>query len=144
MTDTRHIVLFGGTIGLDALTGLRFIPHRPYSGCRICGEVFQSEADRFPSDVFQANPREFDFDPTNVDLYALGMRKEWSHRHARTHSQRMHEALEASGLWATPEAAQKLASYGVIDLSDTILTDEHSDALMESSPIPVDDAEGGR
>lgn len=141
---TNHVILTGGAVGLETLTGLRFLPHRPFAGCRICGEVFQSEADRFPGDVFEANPREFDFQPSNVDLYALGMRREWSIKHAKKHSERMHQALADSGLWATPEAAQKLVSYGVIDLGDTIVTEstnEHSQALMESSPIPSNDAQ---
>ncbi len=139
---SRHVVLHGGAVGLDSLTGLRFLPHRPYSGCRICGAVFQSEADRFPSDVFEANPREFDFQPSNVSLYALGMRREWSVKHARTHSDRIHAALEASGLWATPEATERLASYGIINLGDTITSPEHEVALLDSTPIPTDDVEG--
>jgi len=138
----EHVILTGGAVGLETLTGLRFLPHRPFCGCKICGAVFQSEADRFPADVFEANPREFDFKPTNVDLYALGMRKEWSHKHAKTHSEAEHQALALSGNWATPEAAQRLVAFGVIDMSDGATSQEHSDALYESSPIPTDDAEG--
>lgn len=136
------MVLTGAAVGLDALPGLRFLPHRPFTGCRICGDVFQSEADRFPSDVFEANPREFDFNPHNVTLYATGMRKEWSIKHARKHSERMHQALAASGAWATPEAAVKLVAYGVVNLGDSMVSDEHEMALKESKPIPTDDAEG--
>jgi hypothetical protein len=135
-------VLTGGAIGLDALTGLRFLPHRPFAGCRVCGEVFQSEADRFPSDVFEANPREFDFNPNNVTLYATGMRHQWSLKHSKRHSQRMHDALAASGAWATPEAALKLVAFGVVNLGDSLVSDEHEAALSESSPVPVDDVEG--
>lgn len=138
---SRHVVLHGGAIGLETLSGLRFLPHRPYAGCRICGELFQSEADRFPHDVFEANPRQFDFLPANVDLYALGMRKEWSQKHARLHNEAQHERLANSGLWATPEAAAKLASYGVIAVSDAVMSQDHEAALKESSPIPVNDAE---
>ena len=138
----NSFVLTGAAVGLDALTNLRFLPHRPFTGCCICGEVFQSEADRFPSDVFQANPRQFDFKPDNVTLYALGMRKEWSHKHAKTHSQRQHDLLASSGHWATPEAVVKLVAYGVVNLGDGLINDEHEMALKESSPIPTDDVEG--
>jgi hypothetical protein len=29
-----------------------------------------------------------------------------------------------------------------VDLSDTVVTDEHESALSESSPVPFNDAEG--
>jgi hypothetical protein len=138
----NSIILAGGAVGLETLTGLRFLPHRPFTGCCICGAVFQSEADRFPSDVFEANPRQFDFDPSHVTLYALGMRKEWSLQHAKTHPEREHLALQASGQWATPEAVHRLVAYGVVNLGDSLINDEHEDALRESSPIPVNDVEG--
>lgn len=138
---TRHVVLHGAAVGLSTLSGLRFLPHRPYAGCRICGDVFQSEADRFPNDVFEANPRSFDFLPANVDLYALGMRKEWSQKHARTHSDAEHEDLAISGHWATPIAAQRLVAYGVVPVSDAVFSTEHEEALRQSSPVPTKDAD---
>lgn len=53
-----------------------------------------------------------------------------------------HYSLAMSGRWTTPEAAFKLAAYGIISLSDLLVDDEVAVALMESSAVPKDDAEG--
>lgn len=97
---------------------------KSYSGCRLCGAVFQSKLDR-----------EFNTMIEYVD--AMLMRKNWSHKHASSHSDKEHLNLAHSGAWCTPEAAQVFAGYGIIALSDMVLSDEHSEALLESKPIPV-------
>jgi hypothetical protein len=102
---------------------------RPYTGCRVCGALFQSATDRLKM-------------PTTDDLFAaMQIRKNWSIKHAKSHTEREHLNLAMSGMWCTPEAAQIFASYGVIALSDMVLFDESEDALRKSSPIPVKEVE---
>jgi hypothetical protein len=128
----------GMAIGLDTLD-LEFLPHKPFTGCRICGKVFQSALDR---------DHPFDGLPEHMQLSrgweALRRRKAWSIRHAKTHTSTQHRDLQMSGAWCTPEAAQILASYGVISLTDIIMNAEVSTALHQSSAVPVDDVEGVR
>ena len=110
---------------------MEFDPSCTHAGCGICGEVFQSALDRLKS-------------PTVGEWHrALGMRTEWRIAHARTHTTAEHRQLRVSGLFALPEAAQKLASYGIIPLTDTVRHDEISHALFESPRAPADDAQGG-
>jgi len=70
-------------------------------------------------------------------------RKAWSIKHARTHSAKEHALLAISGNWCTPEASQKFAAYGLIPITDMVLSDEHQDALRNAKSIPINDAEGG-
>jgi hypothetical protein len=135
----EHLTLTGAAVGLETLTGLDFRNDRPYSGCCICGAIFQSDADRDPVGVYQRQPADFGYKLDNVDLMALGLRKEWSRNHAKTHPEREHRLLALSGQKFTAEAAHRLAAYGVIPLTGN---DEVNAALYESSPIPVDDVEG--
>jgi len=124
----NHLVLTVGRIG--ELTGLQFDPTCNHAGCGICGEVFQSPLDRLQS-------------PTVGEWSkALELRTEWRIRHAGTHTAAQHRQLRLSGLFALPEAAQKLASYGIIPLTDTVRHDEVSHALLESPRAPSDDVEG--
>lgn len=103
-----------------------FDASKPHAGCGICGAVFQS-----------------DYDRSGVDPYtATIMRTDWRIAHSRRHSQTEHRQLANSGLFALPEAAQKLASYGIIPLTDTVRHDEVSYALFESPRAPTDDADG--
>jgi hypothetical protein len=71
------------------------------------------------------------------------MRKEWSFKHARTHPQWEHDQLEKSGAYMTPDAAMKLASFGIISLSDMALSNEMWHAGRESHRMPHNDVEGG-
>lgn len=126
----RHLYMGGLTLGLPQ--AMLFIPDRPCAGCRICGAVFQSDLDRMQN-------------PTKWDIHdAILLQKEWREKHNKTHTDKEHLMLALSGMWCTPEAAQKLASYGIISLSDMVLYDETEDALLKSSPMPTDDVEGER
>jgi hypothetical protein len=117
----------GLIVGSDP--NLLFDPNCPYTGCRICGKVYQSEFDRTVGD-FRHN------------MTALNLRKVWSVSHAKEHSSKEHLSLAYSGRWCTPEAAQKFAEYGIIAISDMVLSMEHEQALMESTSMPRVDAEG--
>jgi len=124
---TSHLYATGLLIGKPA--EMMFEPAMPFVCCVICGEVFQSNLDRYPQ-----NPQE------TVD--AALRRREWARKHARIHPNWQHERLVKSGRMCTPEAAQKLATYGVIPLSDMVLDPEHEAALAEAPRLATDDAEG--
>jgi hypothetical protein len=49
--------------------------------------------------------------------------------------------LKISGLTMTPEAAHKLAAFGLIPISDMVLNEEVASALMESHPVPSSEVE---
>lgn len=95
--------------------GEGFDPNRPYTGCLICGRVFQD------------------------DDYLT--RQVWSFKHAKTHKAKEHFELWMSGNWCTPEAAQVFAAFGIIALSDMVWSEEHKQALLESKPIIVKEVE---
>jgi hypothetical protein len=133
------LILHGAAVGLEEVSGLTFRSDRPYTGCCICGAVFQSDADRDPVGTYQRQPAEFGYNLDNVDMFALGLRKEWSKKHEKTHTEKEHDDLAKSGYAFTPEAANKLAAFGTIPLT---LSEEINAALLESSPIPLNDAEG--
>jgi hypothetical protein len=133
--------MYGAAFGLSSLTNLQFRSDRPFVGCKICGIVFQSEADRDPVGVFNKQRADFNFNHRNVQLFALGLRKEWSRKHAKLHTEAEHESLAKSGLWATPEAAAVLAAYGIFSMTDIVVSDEIEDALKGASAIPFNDSE---
>lgn len=110
-----HLVGYGMDPTLRGLNGLTFDPSRPYTGCRICGTIYQNDS--------------------------VEKRKLWTFRHAKTHSSIEHNMLALSGKWCTPDAAIKLASYGVIAMGDGAVSDDHYFALLESKPVPINDVE---
>jgi hypothetical protein len=96
-----------------------FDPNMPYSGCRICGQIYQTELDRNIKTLDQA-------------LTASFGRAQWSKKHSKTHTTTQHRQLLISGRWCTPEAAQALASKGVISVVDLVMDDEISHAYREA------------
>ncbi len=124
-------------VGLDQLTGLQFTTHRPYTFCRICGDVYQSSYDRLPHErISNWLP-----DLEAVDRFATLLRKEWSLAHSKEHKMHEHQQLAMSGRFLTPEAAIKLAAFGAFSIIDMAIDDEVQAALRESNPIPQDDAQ---
>lgn len=122
----RHLLATGLAFKLEDAD---FDPGCNYRACLLCGAVFQSGIDR-------------EFDPSLRELLsAYEMRENWAKVHAKRHSGKEHAALKASGASMTPEAAHKLAAYGLIPL--TGITEEIEVALFESSPMPTEDAEHG-
>lgn len=121
----KHVILTGGAIGLEDLTNLTFRPDKPYRCCLLCGAVYQTELDReFPH-----------------SLLGKSRRQVWAENHAKQHPQSLHVKLFNSPNFALPEAAKRLAAYGIFSLNDLAIDDEVSDALRQSSPVPVNDAE---
>lgn len=93
------------------LAGHPFDPTVPHTCCRLCGGVFQSKL---------------------AGLEATLERRAWSFKHARTHTPLEHRRLALSGNWCTPEAAQKLAAFGIIDLVGLVMDDEIEQAYKEA------------
>jgi hypothetical protein len=138
---TNSLTMMGAQVGLTSLTNLSFDPSKPYSGCRLCGALFQSAIDRDPIREYFKHPDDYDQDYHNVLWFALDMRKEWTRKHAKLHSEKEHNMLRISGRWATPEASERLATMGVFSVTDLVLDNEVSSALAESPRVPTNDAE---
>lgn len=109
---------------------LGFDPAYPYTYCRLCGEVYQKPQDRNP----HANLQDA--------LDNMEIRRNWSHRHSKTHPDWLHKRLAISGLWCLPEAAEKLAAFGIAPVGSGVLDDEVRHALALAPRLPSDDAEG--
>ena len=108
---------------------MEFEPECSHTFCRICGITFQSELDRTPEP------------DAMIEFEARMRRMEWSHKHAKTHPAREHEALEKSGRFLTPEAAVKLVPLGIIPVQDIVFSDESEHAGLEAPRMPTDDVE---
>jgi hypothetical protein len=125
---TRHLRLLGGFVG--APEGLVFKPNRDHVACGVCGKVYQHPNSRLDA-------------PTSGEtLRAFVARREWSLKHAKTHSSTQHRQLALSGRKVTPEAAALLVTYGVIPLTDIVMDAEHRHAARTAPRAPIDDVEG--
>jgi hypothetical protein len=135
MTD--HIIFKGSIVGREVLAGLEFNPDYFYSGCLICGDVYQTEADRNPPDAPSPEYEE----------YFINQKKrhfDWRYRENKRHSEREHRMLLLSGNWCTPEAARKLAPLGLFSLTDLVKGNEITAALGEAPRAPEGDAQSPR
>ena len=113
--------------GLNEAIGEYFNPRAAFSGCCICGAVFQSELDR---KVF------YGYATPGEQVSATVQRRNWSNHHAnKQHTQKEHDDLAASGRFCTPEAAHKLAPYGIVTLSDSF-NEENRLAQEEAKRLP--------
>ena len=126
----RYVLIESDSCGILRKEGLEFDIRKPYTFCRICGLVYQTPADRSPFISIHHNARHTE------------RRRIWSHQHARTHAVHEHRMLELSGRFVTPEAAEKLVTYGICPVSDMAFTDEHEHAAKQANRRPVDDVEG--
>lgn len=124
-----HLILSHGIVAKPEELG--FLPDRNHTACKICGTIFQSWFDQLPLD---------EVDDETI-MAGLIQRMDWSKRHARTHSQHVHDTLRKSGRFATPEATVKLAAYGISPISDMVFSDESAQAALEAPRCPLDDVE---
>lgn len=117
------------------LTTLSINKDREFAACRICGAIFQSRLNTkaISDEEYAANP--------DLELAAAIETSEWRTYHNRKHSEQEHLALAASGLTLTPEAAYKLAPFGIVPIADALINAETSCALLEAPRVPADDAE---
>lgn len=138
---TKNTYVTNAQLGLIDLPGLTFDPEASFTGCLICGQVYQSKLDRKIRQI-----RDTPQNPLNVYLEsylhnALQLRKNWDLHHSKTHTEKEHDALRASGAFCTPEAAIKLTPLGVFSV-DHDLTGEVAHAMAEAPRKPTDDVEG--
>lgn len=124
-----HLFLTGLASATELKHAANFAPDKPYSGCLICGRLFQPA---LPVGAFN-----------DVE------RRKWQIAHSKTHSARQHENLRKSGRAFTPEAAQRLAAFGVIPLTDIGRdaingTNEVEFALLEAPKLPEQEVESVR
>ena len=129
-----RLVATGVAVGLTTL----FDPQRSNTYCRICGAIYQTDYDREPERF--KHLAGFDGNITLVERYATSLRKFWSIAHSKTHTEKQHSDLMASGHFLTPEAAYKLAPFGVVDIVALVISDEHASAYREAPRAPKDDA----
>ena len=122
----KELLLDHSIVG-QSLTSLSIRKDKPYAGCRICGAVFQSSL------VHRLAPVVADVQRETI---------EWRQRHARTHSEREHRQFVRSGRTFSPEAAHRLAPFGLVPLSGALFDAEITHALLTAPRAPFDDAEG--
>jgi hypothetical protein len=138
--NPQHPLLLG-ECGHHALVNFKFVLRAPWSACRICGAVYQTELDR------RALQMMLDNDPMYAAVYeeSTRLRDDWRVKHERAfHTDREIRLLNLSGLSVTPEAAINLAPYGIIPIggAGNVYIDEIDEALFEAPRAPIDDAEG--
>ena len=130
--SSRPVLLDHSIVGQSATT-LTIRKDREFGACRICGAIFQPWLNTDTSD------QEYATDPL-IMLAASIEIAQWRQTHNKRHSAREHMAFRESGLTLTPEAAYRLAPYGLVPVSD-IDNHEIVDALAIAPRAPVDDVE---
>ena len=105
---------------------------REYAACRICGALFQDHlAVATPNHLY-----------TDELAAAVGYRtKQWRDKHNTRHSDSEHQLFRQSGRTFSPEAAFRLAPYGIVSIGDST-DDEVARAMLESPRIPDNNPEG--
>lgn len=134
MPRSSQVVFSTSIVGREVLTGFEFNPVYFFSACRICGAVYQEEADRNPLD---------ETDPDRAAWLDNQFRRHrnWRERENNRHKEHEHRKLLLSGNWCTPEAAVILAPLGIFSLTDLVMSDSVSAALGEAPRAPVEDAQ---
>lgn len=131
-TSTHPILL--AQSGHEHLVNFKFQLNATWAACRLCGAVFQSDLDRTTPPI-----------PSNVAAQAYQLRQQWRAKHeAQNHTAREIADLEKSGLAITPEAAYKLAPYGIVPIGDVGGLEQPNvidHALWEAPRAPTDDCE---
>lgn len=141
-----HTYVVGAAVGLNdrTLPGLQFNLEAAYTGCLICGELYQSRLDRKVFSIANDINHPLTYLLESYKLTADRLRKEWANAHARTHSESEHKALKESGQFCTPEAALKLTPLGIfpLDNDQSAAAKEVADAMLQAPRAPVNDVQG--
>lgn len=130
----------GAAVGLKSLPGLVFELEASYTGCMICGSLYQSILDRKIALLVREPDNPLNCFLDGYIIQAEKLRKEWAKTHSKSHPQEQHDSLKKSGQFCTPEAALKLAPYGIFPLDSS--SDEVDHAMLEAPRAPLDDVEG--
>jgi len=129
-------ILLDHSIVNQSATTLTIRKDREFAACRICGAIFQPWLNTDTSD------QEYALNP-EIALAASIEIQQWRNKHNLKHSSKEHLALAHSGLTMTPEAANRLAPFGLVPLADVEgrYGDEIVQALAEAPRAPTDDVE---
>lgn len=144
-------LLLAQPIGLNSL-GVDFSVDAPFSACRLCGAIYQHPDDRLckswidsgrittrqnlSGEIFYTG----DIHACNVLDECTDRRERWRRLHERRyHTDEEIEQLQKTGFALTPEAAHKLAPYGITPLGN--LHQEIVDAMATAPRAPINDAE---
>jgi len=124
-------VLLDHSIVGQALTSLTIRKDREFAACRICGDIFQPWLNTDTPD------HEYN---SEIRLAASIEVLEWRNKHNSRHSDAEHIMFGKSGRTLSPEAAIKLAPFGLVPIgaSDDA---EVAQALAEAPRVPIDDVE---
>lgn len=127
------LLLDHSIVGQTALSNFTFRKDRPYAGCRLCGDLFQ------PRFMIEANHIQYEL---AVARRNAGEQEivQWREQHNLRHTAAEHLALAKSGLTFTPEAALKMAPFGLVPIADAEVP-EIAQALREAPRAPVDDVD---
>ena len=128
-----RLLLDHSIVGQSATT-LTIRKDREFAGCRLCGAVFQSRM------AIEVGDEEWAADRLVFETAVAIETREWRTKHSRKHTKRAHMQLEESGLTMTPEAAIKLAPFGLVPVGDAEVV-EIAQALREAPRAPIDDVE---
>lgn len=145
-------ILLATPIGLNDL-GAKFRLEAPFIACRLCGALYQTDLDRLAKDYLESGRISEHFNPLSRESYFTGdeqairvldesteRRNRWHSLHERRyHTEAEIEALTKTGFALTPEAANRLAPYGITPMGK--LHTEIDDALFTASRAPSSDAE---
>ena len=109
--------------------GLTFRKDREFAGCAICGALFQARlAMELPDD-------EWDTDRLLFETAVAIETKQWREDHNRKHTEKEHRDHVESGLTFSPEAAHRLAPYGLVPITDGE-HDEVAHAMLAAPRAP--------
>ena len=125
----RHVLLDHSIVG-QSLTSLTIRKDREFAACRICGAIFQPWLNQLPDD---------EYIPLHAAAASIEV-LEWRNKHNSTHSDKEHILFNQSGRTLSPEAAIKLAPFGLVPLGSHDDA-EIAQALAEAPRAPVDDVE---
>jgi hypothetical protein len=125
----RPVLLDHSIVGQSATT-LTIRKDREYAACRICGDIFQPWLNTdTPNHAYTPEVR------LAADIEIL----QWRNKHNLKHSDRQHKLFIQSGRTLSPEAAIRLAPFGLVPVGDSG-DEEIIQALAEAPRAPVDDA----
>jgi hypothetical protein len=130
----NQLIFQGSIVGREQLTNFEFNPSYFFSGCCICGRVYQTATDRDPPSIDSPDFGAFEYEQKVRHNW-------WREKENKRHTEKQHRELLTSGNFCTPEAAQLLAPLGLFSLTDLVVSSETSAALREAKRAPSDDAE---
>lgn len=128
----RGVLLDHSIVG-QSQTSLTIRKDREFAACRICGAIFQSSL------AIAVGDEDWSREPAYVVAVAIET-KEWRNKHNRKHTEREHLQFVESGRTLSPEAAHKLAPFGLVAIADAN-DPEVAHAMLVAPRAPYDDVE---